>query len=63
MQVLGESIRKFTPTEIQIVNLIKQNKSSKQIAGFLGVSPRTVNNDWIYARAWLARDLQRNDPA
>ncbi len=42
MQVLGESIRKFTPTEIQIVNLIKQNKSSKQIAGFLGVSPRTV---------------------
>jgi PAS domain S-box-containing protein len=42
MQVLSESVRKLTPTEIQIVNLIKQNKSSKQIAGFLGVSPRTV---------------------
>ena len=42
MQVLGESVRKLTPTEIQIVNLIKQNKSSKEISGFLGVSPRTV---------------------
>ena len=42
MQVLGESVRKLTPTEIQVVNLIKQNKSSKEIAGFLGVSPRTV---------------------
>ena len=42
MQVLSESVRKLTPTEIQIVNLIKQNKSSKQIAGFLGVSSRTV---------------------
>ncbi len=42
MQILAESLRKLTPTEIQILNLVKQNKSSKQIAGFLGVSPRTV---------------------
>lgn len=42
MQILSETIRKLTPSEIQIVNLIKQNKSSKQIAGFLGVSQRTV---------------------
>jgi DNA-binding CsgD family transcriptional regulator len=42
MQLLSESMQKLTPTEIQVVNLIKQNKSSKQIADFLGVSSRTV---------------------
>ncbi|MBU1168164.1 MAG: PAS domain S-box protein [Proteobacteria bacterium] len=42
MQILSESIQKLTPTEIQVVNLIKQNKSSKVIADFLGISPRTV---------------------
>lgn len=42
MQILSESIQKLTPTEIQVVNLIKQNKSSKLIADFLGISPRTV---------------------
>ena len=42
MQILSESIQKLTPTEIQVVNLIKQNKSSKQIADFLWISPRTV---------------------
>jgi PAS domain S-box-containing protein len=41
-QTLSDSIRKLTPSEIQVVNLIKQNKSSKEIADFLGVSPRTV---------------------
>lgn len=42
MQLLSESMQKLTPTEIQVVNLIKQNKSSKQIADFLGISSRTV---------------------
>jgi len=29
------------------------------IAGVLGVSPRTVNTDWAMARAWLHRELER----
>lgn len=29
-----------------------------EVAMALGVSARTVNNDWAYARAWLARELQ-----
>jgi RNA polymerase sigma factor (sigma-70 family) len=33
--------------------------SVEQTAQALGVSERTVNNDWTYARAWLARELQR----
>jgi RNA polymerase sigma-70 factor, ECF subfamily len=31
--------------------------SVEQTAKALGVSERTVNNDWTYARAWLARAL------
>lgn len=33
-----------------------------ETAVVLGVSERTVNVDWMYARAWLARDLSRSDP-
>lgn len=33
--------------------------SVAETAAALGVSDRTVNNDWAYARAWLARDIQQ----
>jgi len=29
----------------------------------LGVSARTVDNDWRFARAWLHRELQDQSPA
>ena len=35
--------------------------SVEQTAKALGVSERTVNNDWTYARAWLARALSRSN--
>jgi len=28
-----------------------------EIAQVLGVSPRTINNDWLHARVWLFREL------
>ena len=31
--------------------------SVEQVARVLDVSPRTVNNHWLYARAWLRREL------
>lgn len=34
-----------------------------EVAIALGVSARTVNNDWVYARAWLARELQSHNSA
>lgn len=37
--------------------------SIAETAGVLGVSERTVNNDWAYARAWLAREMQRDGGA
>ena len=30
----------------------------KEVAEFLGVSPRTVDGDWSMARAWLRRELR-----
>lgn len=34
--------------------------SVAETAEILRVSERTVNNDWAYARAWMARELQRS---
>lgn len=34
-----------------------------ETAEALGLSDRTVNNRWSYARAWLARELGRDDAA
>jgi RNA polymerase sigma factor (TIGR02999 family) len=33
----------------------------KQSAEILGVSPRTVDSDWAYARAWLLAELHGGD--
>jgi RNA polymerase sigma factor (TIGR02999 family) len=34
--------------------------SNAETAAALDVSERTVNNDWAYARAWLARELKKS---
>lgn len=33
--------------------------SIPEVAAALGISDRTVNNCWAYARAWLAREIER----
>jgi len=33
--------------------------SVEDTATALGISPRTVKRDWMFARAWLRRDMQR----
>jgi RNA polymerase sigma factor (TIGR02999 family) len=35
--------------------------SVDETAEALGVSPRTVHTDWVFARAWLFRTLQAAD--
>ena len=34
--------------------------SEEEIAGVLGLSPRTVRSDWSLARTWLYRELSRS---
>jgi len=43
VKVLSSKYYNLTPTEIQIANLIKQGKSSKEIAEQFKMSPRTVD--------------------
>jgi RNA polymerase sigma factor (TIGR02999 family) len=33
-----------------------------QAAQVLGVSPKTADRYWVYARAWLRREMERGDP-
>jgi len=40
---LSSKFLSLTPKEIQIANLIKQGKTTKDIAGFMGVSNRTID--------------------
>lgn len=49
----------LTPKEIQIANLIKQGKTTKDIAGFLGVSNRTVDTHRKNLRIKLGIDKKR----
>ena len=42
MTMLSDKIQKLTRTEIQVINLIKQNKITKEIADLMGISTRTV---------------------
>lgn len=41
---IAELLKKLTPTEVEILKLLSQNKTSAQIAGELFVSFRTVQN-------------------
>ena len=42
MAMLSDNMQKLTRTEIQVINLIKQNKITKEIADLMGISTRTV---------------------
>jgi len=42
MQSLGTKYLKLTPAEIQVANLIKQGRSTKEVARLLGLSARTI---------------------
>ncbi len=43
MRDLSKTLHKLTPSEIQIINLIKHNKTTKEISDLLNISNRTVD--------------------
>jgi len=43
MRDLSKTLHKLTPSEIQIINLIKHNKTTKEISDLLNISYRTVD--------------------
>jgi RNA polymerase sigma factor (TIGR02999 family) len=52
------------PRAAQVISLrFFSGMSSPEVAEHLGVSVRTVEGDWAHARAWLKRELAREQPA
>ena len=53
-----EKLAKLDEREAKIVDLrFFAGLTNQEIADYLGVSLRTVNGDWVHARAWLRREL------
>jgi DNA-binding CsgD family transcriptional regulator len=40
---LSTKLLKLTPTEVQVTNLIKQGKTTKEIAGIMNLASSTIN--------------------
>jgi RNA polymerase sigma factor (TIGR02999 family) len=57
---LFQAIDKLAAEEPDIVPVVRLKLiglTNDEIAGEVGVSLRTINNRWKYAKAWLAREL------
>jgi RNA polymerase sigma factor (TIGR02999 family) len=53
-----EKLAGMHPRQAEVVELrYFAGLREKEVAHVLGVSERTVRNDWVVARAWLAREL------
>jgi len=62
---LDDAFRRLEMHDARFADVIRlrfyAGLSVAETAQVLGVSERTVNVDWTYARAWLARDLKQLD--
>jgi RNA polymerase sigma factor (TIGR02999 family) len=58
---LDAALGKLAAADPQAAEVVKlrvfAGMTVEEVAGFLGVSPRTVKRTWAYARAWLGREL------
>ena len=48
----------LTPRECEVLAMMDQGYEAKEIGAMFGISPRTADNIWSYARAWLQVELQ-----
>jgi RNA polymerase sigma factor (TIGR02999 family) len=62
---LDEAIAKLSSTDPQAAELVKlrvfAGMTVEEIAEVQGKSARTVKRNWVYARAWLGRELAAYD--
>jgi RNA polymerase sigma factor (TIGR02999 family) len=64
---IDEALEKLEQVDEPAAQLVKlrffAGFTLQQAAESLGISPRTADRDWAYARAWLAKQLRRDqDP-
>jgi RNA polymerase sigma factor (TIGR02999 family) len=59
---LSDALDEFARTDAQAAELVKLRYfvglSLREAADVLGVSPRTADRIWVYARSWLLKSLQ-----
>lgn len=55
--VYGERIPKFTPREIQVMQLRNRAMKTREIAEHLGISPKTVEQHLAHARQKMRRGI------
>ena len=59
---LDESLKKLAAAEPQIAELVKlryfAGLTNREAADCLAISPRTADNYWAYAKAWLLREIE-----
>lgn len=58
-----QTLAQMDPQQCRVVELkFFAGLSTEDTAEVLGISPSTVKRDWITARAWLHRELDRSAP-
>ncbi len=62
MLALDEALARFAeqdPVKARLVELrYFAGLTGDQAAQVLGISPKTADRYWVYARAWLRRDME-----
>lgn len=62
LMALDESLQRFEQAEPLIAELVRlrffAGLTLKQAARQIGVAPRTADDQWAYAKAWLLADMQ-----
>ncbi len=60
-----DALRRFEklyPRQAEVVRMrYMESRSVKETAAALGISDRTVEGDWAFARAWLHRELKGSE--
>jgi RNA polymerase sigma factor (TIGR02999 family) len=58
-----EELAKFDSRKAQVVEMrYFGGLTSEEAASVLGISPQSVNRDWSLAKAWLVREMTRQEP-
>jgi len=61
---LDEALSQLAATRPDLADLVKlryfAQMTVEQTATLLGMSPRSVKRDWVYASAWLRRAIERD---
>ena len=57
-----EELAKFDSRKAQVVEMrYFGGLTSDEVASVLGISPQSVNRDWSLAKAWLLREMTRQE--